>query len=834
MESFGMKLWGIGLLVLALAGCAQVNPIGPYHTGADDSNTVNSLSTVNPALSTYGGSAYPGQIYSSLAQEDANRWYEQGLPNLVSTKANASACLGVAGAGLTMTPTACVAYNAGYRGTDIHSITFANNATIWVAMDENVTGNNAGLPNFTRVASTHYLTDAIDATQPAMAFDSQLLMKVTTAGGSIVAVQDLRKLTAVTVPAGGLNPLNFGAVGNCTNRATGAGCSDDCPAFQAMEAAACPFDAASTSDSCTQAMLPTAGTFYFPNGCVLNPSAINAGSSPNFIGSPVLIGAGAAGGVPNTTILIGNGATIGIDMYGTAHPLIENIDIRTTTTNSTTKALVAGGKTTACDCDVPTFRNVTMENYSTVAIASLFLYGWEDATVDTSEFYNYLSGNPVVLSSANTVGGGITPTGVTMATAPVSMTTSYIHHSVLVTNATFSSSSPASACVYLDSPTSGSGIGEDGLGDSYCQLHGSHDSRISDGATGTRNGTIIGFHDNGKTDFLNNAGGGTALLYRIGENATSWQMAGNDSSAGVVHESGVDGVTNGTTSFTTSSGTCLVSGFSIIGAAIYVAGANGTVPGTYVTNCSGSSPATLTLSTAAQGGGTTGLTWSLTLAQASFYNALTNSDLNLDNAGTASLLCGNGTGTKVSGLSATYQQIPFCPGTTYFPQSSTAQVVSQPVNGGVGLLLRPYQDYGSPTGDLAQCTNAAGTLTTCVIDALGNSIFNAGTFNSTLAATGNFTGSAAISGKFFTGNGTASVSGGGSLATGSNSFAGRITGLAATSNILTPGFTCPNDVTATFQDDTTVGGVKVTAQSTTTVTFSATASDTADYLTGCR
>jgi len=80
----------------------------------------------------------------------------------------------------------------------------------------------------------------------------------------------------------------------------------------------------------------------------------------------------------------------------------------------------------------------------------------------------------------------------------------------------------------------------------------------------------------------------------------------------------------------------------------------------------------------------------------------------------------------------------------------------------------------------------------------------------------------------------ASISGGGSLSTGSNSFAGRITGLAAASNVLTPSFTCPNAVTCTFQDDTTVGGVLVTAQSTTTITFSATASDTADYICSCR
>ena len=80
----------------------------------------------------------------------------------------------------------------------------------------------------------------------------------------------------------------------------------------------------------------------------------------------------------------------------------------------------------------------------------------------------------------------------------------------------------------------------------------------------------------------------------------------------------------------------------------------------------------------------------------------------------------------------------------------------------------------------------------------------------------------------------AAISGGGALATGSNSLAGRITGLAATSNVLTPGFTCTNAVECIFRDDTTAGGVKMTAQSQTTITFSATASDAAAYWCGCR
>ena len=83
-------------------------------------------------------------------------------------------------------------------------------------------------------------------------------------------------------------------------------------------------------------------------------------------------------------------------------------------------------------------------------------------------------------------------------------------------------------------------------------------------------------------------------------------------------------------------------------------------------------------------------------------------------------------------------------------------------------------------------------------------------------------------------NGTPGVSGGGALATGSGAMFGTVTTAAATGNVLTPGFTCTNKVICILGDETTAGGAKVTASSTTTCTFSATASDTVDYVTGCR
>lgn len=206
----------VAVISLLLSGCVVVNrPAGFGTTGHDDSNTANSLTAVNPALSTFGGAAYPGQIYNSLSREDANRWYEQGWGNQVSIIANTNACLGTTGAGLTMTPVSCIAYNAGYRGTETGPITFPNNSICWVAMDENTSGNNSGLPNFARVPSTHYLLNCIDSGQPSMVGDSQLLMKVTTMGAAITGVQDKRTTNIVL-------PTNISALNVTTLTVSGA------------------------------------------------------------------------------------------------------------------------------------------------------------------------------------------------------------------------------------------------------------------------------------------------------------------------------------------------------------------------------------------------------------------------------------------------------------------------------------------------------------------------------------------------------------------------------------------------------------------------------------
>lgn len=52
--------------------------------------------------------------------------------------------------------------------------------------------------------------------------------------------------------------------------------------------------------------------------------------------------------------------------------------------------------------------------------------------------------------------------------------------------------------------------------------------------------------------------------------------------------------------------------------------------------------------------------------------------------------------------------------------------------------------------------------------------------------------------------------------------------------MLTPGFTCTNGVLLILTDNTTAGGAKQTASTTTTGTFSATANDSVNYLASCR
>jgi hypothetical protein len=100
--------------------------------------------------------------------------------------------------GLVGTPAALAAYPGGYYITETGAITYPDATTCWVIATRDITGNPSG--NFVRVAGTHYAIDCVSGTQPALPALSVFLMQVTTAGGAITAVADLRPLAGTKDP----------------------------------------------------------------------------------------------------------------------------------------------------------------------------------------------------------------------------------------------------------------------------------------------------------------------------------------------------------------------------------------------------------------------------------------------------------------------------------------------------------------------------------------------------------------------------------------------------------------------------------------------------------
>lgn len=197
-------IWGLFLLCGRRAS-AQLLPddydsIFPVGCGSSSSPNVGGCTNFSTAL------------YTFLASERGGEESEYGWANFVvlpSTYGSPSFtytvpdndCLGSTAAGLTHTPPACYAYNANVRATETGAITYPDNSTCWVGMDQFRTGLAGAPPNFSRVAGEHYLLDCIDANQPAMTPSSQLLMKVTTSGGAITLVQDLRTVGSGITPS---------------------------------------------------------------------------------------------------------------------------------------------------------------------------------------------------------------------------------------------------------------------------------------------------------------------------------------------------------------------------------------------------------------------------------------------------------------------------------------------------------------------------------------------------------------------------------------------------------------------------------------------------------
>lgn len=132
-----------------------------------------------------------------LRAEDAQRFHELfGGEGIVISGGTHST-----GAGLTGAPSALTAYAGGYRIVETSSITYTDAKTTWVIAHKDTSGLPATPGNFARVSGTHYLIDEdTGASQPALPEDSTWLMKVTTSGGNITAVVDLRR-TAISASA---------------------------------------------------------------------------------------------------------------------------------------------------------------------------------------------------------------------------------------------------------------------------------------------------------------------------------------------------------------------------------------------------------------------------------------------------------------------------------------------------------------------------------------------------------------------------------------------------------------------------------------------------------
>lgn len=142
---------------------------------AGSEQTINTLPAANSGFQT--------NLANFLKREDAKRYQQQFESFVVSGGTHATA------ASLTATPASMIAYPGGYYVTEIGSITYLDNETTWVIAHKDLTGS---LGNFARVPGTHYLIDSVSGSKPTLPADSAWLMVVTTAGGSITAVTDLR------------------------------------------------------------------------------------------------------------------------------------------------------------------------------------------------------------------------------------------------------------------------------------------------------------------------------------------------------------------------------------------------------------------------------------------------------------------------------------------------------------------------------------------------------------------------------------------------------------------------------------------------------------------
>lgn len=128
--------------------------------------------------------SFMSDLQNFLRVEDANRYADLFSSLVVSGGIHSTA------AGLVGSPSALVAYLGGYYTTESGTITYPDASTCHVIAHKDTTANQG---SYTRVSGTHYLLNCASTIPPAIPnANSVLLMTVTTSGGAITAVTDLR------------------------------------------------------------------------------------------------------------------------------------------------------------------------------------------------------------------------------------------------------------------------------------------------------------------------------------------------------------------------------------------------------------------------------------------------------------------------------------------------------------------------------------------------------------------------------------------------------------------------------------------------------------------
>src|SRR3990167_7555548 len=168
---------------------------GPPVVYATDPDTINTVPSANTSFLT--------DLQTFLREEDADRFAEQFSSFVVSGGTHSTV------AGLVGTPASLIAYPNGGRITETGSITYPDNDTGWVIASRPTTGN---LGTYTRVSGTHYLIDFASSSLPTLPTGTVQLMRVTTLGGAITAVADLRVLTPVSALLADFIQAGAGAV----------------------------------------------------------------------------------------------------------------------------------------------------------------------------------------------------------------------------------------------------------------------------------------------------------------------------------------------------------------------------------------------------------------------------------------------------------------------------------------------------------------------------------------------------------------------------------------------------------------------------------------------